>query len=382
MDFTGLGMTSKGKSEKQKRLLVTTAMVLVVLTALLVVGGWYLLEESRQGESSRRIGPIPELELKRIAFPNVRPDAKAAFDITGFHDHVMSEWWYFNAHLVAEGNRLYTLVITFLKPNRIYGIFSMVDDEINNPINIVVPITFDPGKQVMKAGRFVLAHPNPNLFCYDFGAALPSATIRLELCANKSPLLVGGEGVISMGLNGKSRYFSLTDMNVQGVVKTGGREVAVKGKAWLDRQWGNWENNDFDQWKWVSIQLFNGMEIMVFKFTLKGRSVSPLCDIVWPDGTREHNARYNLEVTDNWVSPKTGVSWSSGWKLTIPAHKLELNVTPDFADHEVTEALWEGGCEVEGLIDGNPVKGRAFYEERRRTWDDRKRELMWQGDLN
>ena len=185
-----------------------------------------------------------------------------------------------------------------------------------------------------------------------------------------------------MGRAGKSFYFSLTNMTLVGTASLdGGTPVRVRGKAWLDRQWGNWDNDDFDQWQWFSIQLYDQTEIMVFNFIRDGRTVAPFAEIVYPDGHQEHKQYFKLRTLGNWVSPKTKVSWSSGWEIDFLRKDIKLTVLPDFPDQEVTEALWEGGCAVTGTFEGRSVTGRAFYEERRKTWEDRRRELFKQGGM-
>jgi predicted secreted hydrolase len=271
-------------------------------------------------------------------------------------------------------------MITFLKPYSIYGLLAIVDQGHAFPIFKQEMFTVDSDTRTYGGAYFKLTQPDPEYFCYQLVSEHPIGKMDLNFCANKPPLLVGGDGKIKMGAKGESYYFSLTNMTVEGeVALNGAKPIHVRGRGWLDRQWGNWRTEDFDQWQWFSIQLSDETEIMVFNFKRGGRSITPVCEIHYPDGRQEHGVLFRIHTLDNWISPKTNVSWSSGWEIEMIGKDTRLKVTPDFPDQEINEALWEGGCRVEGTFEGKPVFGRAFYEERRKTWEDRKRDLQKQG---
>ena len=367
------------ETKTSKKTMAIAALIVVNVLLLAVAGAW-MIKKRMVGQGGFDKNPlVKNLVFTRKEFPEATGIAREAFVLNNWHQGVGSEWWYFNAHMIDERGRRYTVMITFLNTNFVYGIISDIDSEQAFKINNAVPISIDPVDRTLTAGIFSFKQPDPRYFCYRFDTEVPGSALSLELCANKEPLRVGGKGQIPMGQNGKSYYFSLTNMTVQGTGTFGNHPIRLKGKGWLDRQWGNWSVEDFDKWRWFSIQLNDNTEIMIFNFMLKGRPVSPLCDIVPPEGEREHNLRYIIETTDNWISPRTNVSWSAAWEIKFPTKNMVLRITPDFADQEVTDALWEGGCRVEGEVDGKPVYGRAFYEERRRTFEDHKRALKKQG---
>jgi predicted secreted hydrolase len=142
----------------------------------------------------------------------------------------------------------------------------------------------------------------------------------------------------------------------------------LTGKGWLDHQWGDWNDRDFDQWRWYSIQLANNVEIMIFEFRRSSRKVSVICDVVMPDGSTRHGLQYEIIPQKTWISPDTGRNWALGWQVRIPEIDTDLMVLPDMDDQEVTVSLWEGVCKVEGKFAGQPTRGLAFYEARNRTW--------------
>lgn len=369
-------MPKKGISKFHTTILISVAFIAIVVLAVL---GAFALQRYQKNKAQDH--PFANVKLQRLPFPEVKGTAKEAFDITVLHHQANIEWWYVNTHLIDESGQKLTLMMTFLKPSSIYGLLAKVDDQLAIPIFSRDPLKLDLKTRSYGSDSFRLTQPDPKYFCYNLLAERPAYTLNLNYCANKPPLVVSGDGTIKMGRNGRSFYYSLTNMNVSGKITThtDGRVFNVRGKGWLDRQWGNWENEDFDKWQWFSIQLFNGMEIMFFNFISAGRSVSPVGEIVFPDGSQEHNLYFKIKTVNNWVSPKTRISWPSGWEINILRKDIKLFITPDMPDQEVNEALWEGGCSVRAIINGEEHLGRAFYEERRKTWEDRRRELFKQG---
>jgi predicted secreted hydrolase len=70
--------------------------------------------------------------------------------------------------------------------------------------------------------------------------------------------------------------------------------------------------------------------------------------------------------TGSWTSPATGITYPSGWKITVPGGFL--NITPLQKDQELVVAAtlagayWEGDSTASGVIDGLPVRGVSYAE--------------------
>jgi predicted secreted hydrolase len=62
----------------------------------------------------------------------------------------------------------------------------------------------------------------------------------------------------------------------------------------------------------------------------------------------------------------TGITYGSGWQLTVPGGHLD--VTPDLVDQELDlrstqgNAYWEGDVSVHGEVDGAAVTGVGYSE--------------------
>ena len=74
---------------------------------------------------------------------------------------------------------------------------------------------------------------------------------------------------------------------------------------------------------------------------------------------------YTLTVTRRWRSPHSGATYPAAWTLTIPRLDLELAITPQMADQELTTAsatYLEGALRYEGQRSDRPLRGRGYGE--------------------
>ena len=77
-------------------------------------------------------------------------------------------------------------------------------------------------------------------------------------------------------------------------------------------------------------------------------------------------ATFGETTTGSWTSPATGITYGSGWKVTVPGGYL--TITPDQVNQELNllstqgVAYWEGDVGVQGVIGGSPVAGVGYTE--------------------
>ena len=165
-----------------------------------------------------------------------------------------------------------------------------------------------------------------------------------------------------------SYYFSCTDLETEGLLRTGGQAFRVTGKSWFDREissrgLGKGETG----WDWFALQLDDGREIMLYLMRKKGGSIDAFSSgtVVNKDGSSRHLMRDEFAVTilEHYRSEKTGARYPSKWEIAILPEKLSLVVTPMLRDqeflarHSTGNYYWEGAARVEGS-----AKGRAYVE--------------------
>ncbi|HEX8098007.1 MAG TPA: lipocalin family protein, partial [Pyrinomonadaceae bacterium] len=196
-----------------------------------------------------------------------------------------------------------------------------------------------------------------------------------SLTPQKPAALNGHEGVgVSFKDEGEaSRHFSFTRMSAEGRITWHGETERFTGSAWMDREFGTWRTMEKQKgWDWFSVQLGTGAEVMVYHLRDKEGRPSPFSSGTYVDaaGAWTHLARedFSLEVMARWQSPHTGAVYPSGWRLRVPRHGLDLEVTPVLKDQELDTrgttmiVYWEGACVVRGRHGNELTEGRAYVE--------------------
>lgn len=212
--------------------------------------------------------------------------------------------------------------------------------------------------------RLRASAPNPGA-----GDTEPPVAIDLHLAEGKPPVPQGDRGLSrkSAEPGNASYYYSLPRMPTRGEIATGGERHRVSGESWMDREWST-SALGVDQvgWDWVSLQLSDGRELMLYRLRRRDGSADPSSSgtLIEADGsTRRLSAdEFRIEALGRWKSPRSGSTFPSGWRLRLPALDLDLTVRPLLADQELRLSFhyWEGAVEVAGARP--PLAGRGFVE--------------------
>ncbi len=195
--------------------------------------------------------------------------------------------------------------------------------------------------------------------------------LTLAIDAGKAPVLHNGDGWIGFGAAGGSYYYSRTRMAATGTIVVDGVPHEVRGTAWFDHQWGDFIAVGAGGWDWFAVGLDDGTDLTLSLVRARDGTY-PLVygTLVAADGTPRHlpAAAFTVEPTGHWTSPRTGASYPSGWRISVPGQGLVLDVTPTVLDQELdTRATtgvvyWEGSQLVRGTHDGRAVSGRGYVE--------------------
>ena len=92
--------------------------------------------------------------------------------------------------------------------------------------------------------------------------------------------------------------------------------------------------------------------------------------LVSPDGLVRHLERdaFTVEVTDRWVSERSGADYPAGWRIEVPGERLAIDLRPSVPDQELDTRettgviYWEGSQVVRATRDGRPLGGEAYVE--------------------
>lgn len=209
--------------------------------------------------------------------------------------------------------------------------------------------------------------------------------VDLRVLEDRPPVLHGEGGYSRKGSapGNASYYYSLTRMPTRGTVTVNGRAVEVTGQSWMDHEFGTSFLEDGQVgWDWLSIQLEDGRDLMIFQLRRADGSVDPrssgtLVDMgpKSPRGARAPRSTpitldsgFRLEPGRVWTSPASQARYPVTWRVHVPSARLDLTVTAAVDAQELHTgestgvSYWEGVIDVVGQSDGRPVKGRGYLE--------------------
>jgi predicted secreted hydrolase len=316
----------------------------------------------------------------------------------GPHPEFRTEWWYWTGNLVAREPdrpaRPFGFQLTFFRSGLVPAAPARASAWAARDVYLAhFAVTDVAGRRFHAADRWArgaleLAGAGRDPFRVWLGdwtatgegpRALPMrlragdgpVAIDLALGSAKPPVLQGERGLSrkSAEPGNASYYYSLTRMPVTGEVRLDGRALAVEGLAWMDREWGT-SALAADQvgWDWFALQLDDGRDLMVYRLRRRDGTVDPASQgsLVGVDGAVRLLAAADvaIDVTEHWTSPRRATRYPAGWRLRVPAARLELRVTPRLPDQELDVAIryWEGAVEVQGTAAGRPVGGAGYVE--------------------
>jgi predicted secreted hydrolase len=178
----------------------------------------------------------------------------------------------------------------------------------------------------------------------------------LSLKTSRAPVLQGEQGYSRKSERGQaSYYYSQPFFGVTGALTIDGREIAVTGKAWMDREWSSQPlAADQKGWDWFSLHLPGGEKLMLFQlrddtggafrsgsWIGSDGAVTPLAtdDIVFTPRDRRRVAERELPVT---------------WTVEVKSRGLKIDTAPLNAASWMGTAFpyWEGPLTFSGTHTG------------------------------
>ena len=310
------------------------------------------------------------------------------------HPEYKIEWWYYTGNVKAADGRRFGYQVTFFRVG--------VDPAPTNPSKWAVRDLFmthlaisDPSGRRYRYGE-KLSRGGPGfagaatdryrVWNDDWTATLdgarhvlkassPQASIDLTLNEGKGPAIHGIGGISQKGAQAgnASHYYSLTRMPTRGSITVDGERFDVTGDSWMDHEFGtSFLEPGQRGWDWLSIQLADGRELMLYQLRRDDGSRDPRSSgtLVGTDGKTKH-----LDVNAFTLTPgratfksKNGAVYPTEWSITIPSEKLDLKVTTPLNDQELAlerstgVAYWEGAVNISGSATGRPVTGAGYLE--------------------
>lgn len=202
-------------------------------------------------------------------------------------------------------------------------------------------------------------------------AANEGLHLELSLHDAKGPILQGDRGYSRKGEEpgNASYYYSQTRLLTEGRLTIGDETFQLSGLSWKDHEFSTSVlTSEIAGWDWFSLQLNNGYELMLYQLRAADGSVLPRSSgtLVAPDGstTQLFAGDFVLTPLSQWRSPHSGAEYPASWRISLPAHNLQLEVTPYLSDQELlhTFTYWEGAVRISGSQGGQSVSGSGYVE--------------------
>ncbi len=194
--------------------------------------------------------------------------------------------------------------------------------------------------------------------------------LELDLQALKPIVLQGNAGYSRKGPSpgNASAYLSWTRLSVKGRIEVEGKKTEVTGNAWFDHEWGSSQLGDgVAGWDWFSLRLSDGRDLMVYQLRRDDGSADPFSSgtVVTADGKsiRLQGADFSIEPLDWWTSPATGGRYPVRWRVEVPGHGIDLEVTGLLTNAELDGSATTGVVYWEGPVaaDGSS-RGEGYVE--------------------
>ena len=311
------------------------------------------------------------------------------------HPDYQTEWWYYTGNLRSADGHKFGFELTFFRQGVGRGKPQTSDWDVQDIYLAHLALSdLDGGRfyhteRVNRAGPGLagVSHQTAKVWNGNWQvqwtgnqqqlqAIAQNFALRLAMNSRKPPVIHGKDGVSqkSAGAGHASHYISFTRLLTTGTIELDARTFQVEGTAWMDHEFFTHQlDTNESGWDWVSLQLDDNTELMLYRFRHKDGSVDSFSAGTYIDA--EGKPAY-LGVADfsmqpekeTYASPDTRAVYPIGWRITVPSLRLNLQLTTPLKSQELVSRMgaglsyWEGAITVGGTRDSKPANGVGYLE--------------------
>ena len=301
------------------------------------------------------------------------------------HPEYETEWWYYTGNLRAEDGRRFGFELTFFRQgvDRSHAESSpwVVRDVYlaHFAISDLSGAKFWHTERLNRSGPGIAGVVEAQELIWNgnwqvkiapdvqrLSAVEGAHAVDLEMRGEKPPVIHGRGGVSqkSAGEGHASHYLSFTRLLTRGTLEVDGKRYAVEGTSWMDHEFFTASmSGDLSGWDWLSLQLDDGAEVMLYRLRRKDGTVEPYSSgtYVAADGKSTFLSRddFSMEPTGrSWTSGETKATYPIAWRVSVPRFGLDLTITTPLASQELAgkgeydPSYWEGAIDVLGTRKG------------------------------
>jgi predicted secreted hydrolase len=311
------------------------------------------------------------------------------------HPDFQTEWWYYTGNLKSADGRRFGFELTFFRqavsrdPTKVAAwevqdlyLAHLALSDLNGGKFYHAERTnrSGPGIAAVKESLGRIWNGNWQIQWHGSDQELRAVDERfqlhLTLHPEKTPVIHGEDGVSQKaeGPGRASHYVSLTRLATSGVIELGNEKFEVGGTSWMDHEFFTHQLEPSQTgWDWLSLQLEDHTEVMLFRIRRKDGSIDPYSAGTYVDAngktTHLRSADFTLQPSGEiWKSPHTGARYPIHWRVVIPKLSIELEAKTPLESQELTGKTklapnyWEGAIVLTGQRKTQPLTGVGYLE--------------------
>src|SRR5467141_1780738 len=311
------------------------------------------------------------------------------------HPDFQTEWWYYTGNLKSIDGRRFGFELTFFRQavsrdparNSVWDVrdlylahLALSDLDGGKFYHAERSNRSSPGIAAVKESLGRIWNGNWQIQWHGGDQELNAVDERFQLhltLHTEKPPVIHGENGVSQKAEGPGRashYVSLTRLATSGVIELGGKRFEVSGTSWMDHEFFTLQlEPNQTGWDWLSLQLQDGTELMLFHIRRMDGSIDPHSAGTYVDAegktTHLRSSDFSLKpAEDKWTSPLTGATYPIHWKITIPKLSVELDAKTPLASQELTGKTklvpnyWEGAIVLSGIRNAQLLSGVGYVE--------------------
>jgi len=311
------------------------------------------------------------------------------------HEEFQTEWWYTTGNLTAADGHRYGFELTFFRQGVDRDQSKRNSWDIQDLYLAHLALSDLDGEKFYHAERTNRAGPglagidkkqkriwNGNWEIRWNGeeeiltVADEKFSLAFTLRSEKPPVIHGENGISqkAAGTGHASHYISFTRLRTRGTIAMAGKSIQVQGSSWMDHEFFT-HSMETDQlgWDWLSVQLEDDTELMLYQFRRKDGSADPFSSGTYVDaeGRSVHLTASDFRLVptgETWTSGVTGATYPVAWSIQIPKLGLALRTTTKLKSQElaggttIAPSYWEGAIAIEGMRGAARVQGVGYLE--------------------
>ncbi len=304
------------------------------------------------------------------------------------------EWWYYTGNVKTSDGRRFGYQVTFFRVGIDYAPANPSKWAVRDLYMTHLAVSDAKAQRYRYAEKLSRGGPalagadsdRYHVWNEDWTAGLDGAHHKLVAQSDTAGIdlvLDEGKPIVIHGINGisqkgaqpgnASHYYSLTRMPTRGTIIVDGERFTVSGESWMDHETGtSFLEPEQRGWDWLSIQLSNNRELMLYQLRRADGSRDPRSSgtVIDPSGKATHLTDQEFTLTPGRArfTSKNGAVYPTEWTVSVPSQKLTLLVTTPLNDQELSlvqstgVAYWEGMIDLAGSFGAERVTGSGYLE--------------------